>query len=181
MKKISLVTCLVVLLLSLSAMTVLATPWTQQFNESGVGKFDQISVFMTSGTEQFIGSDNYSNPHWSAISMPNCIMASGPDLKNLNFNLDFTGTSPFQFDFFALNHKGNTTEVVDAALVRWNNGWHVAGIKLSDAESLFDYDMSTVCSETATPVPEQGTILLLSTGLFALVIVSKRKNFCIPA
>ncbi len=137
MKRIGLCAALAVALITVSAPAASATPvaigdpmatgsWAQTFNESGVGLFNRMQVFMLSGAgfeapafSAFGGAgwlDHYVNPTYA--------WASGSAISNMNFNLNFLGSSadPLSFVFVAWNNNVR----LEAALAVWNGGWSIS-------------------------------------------------------
>ena len=134
--------------------------WTQGFNESGVGLFDHIEAFITSGPpfEAPIFS-SYSVAGWDC-TYPNLNYAAGcgPAVDNLTFNIQFSGdySTPFSFDFLAYTGGCFGTGVcVEADHAVWDGGWTITS---------FDG-----CNYDHSAVPLPPSVLLLGTGLLGLV------------
>jgi len=136
--------------------------WAQPFNESGVGNFDTIEVFMISDGDFFEapGFYNFNNGSWSIedpfTDVATYVKATGSDVTSLKFNIKFYGSksNPLTFDFLAWNDG----TLLEAARANWNGRWSFSA---APAENY---------------VPEPATMLLLGTGLIGLA-ASGRKKF----
>lgn len=139
--------------------------WSQQFNESGVGSFNQIAVWSLSG-------DIFEAPAFTAFSASGWTsydpsasnaFAFGPDNSNLNFNINFVGTSATPLSFLFMASQDLTAK--EWAFASWNNGWT---IRAATGEEIGN-------KGPTTPVPEPTTILLLGMGALGLFGLKKRK------
>jgi hypothetical protein len=103
--------------------------WHQAFNESGVGNYDFMGVWMLSA------GDSFETPVFRSLSAgwadnlvdPSALRATamGPSTTNMNFDIYFSGASsnPLVFDFIAF--LGNT--VLETARATWTgSGWIIA-------------------------------------------------------
>jgi hypothetical protein len=142
--------------------------WTQRFEESEVGTFDRIEVFFQGGGDSFEGPGlaNFSSTGWiisassGPSSGPSYVLAQGPGLTSLQFDVLFLGnvTDPVTFDF----HAWNGTDSVEAARLAWDGGtWTI-----------------TTTGDCVRPVPEPTTMIagaLLSFGVSTLRILRKKR------
>lgn len=137
--------------------------YSQAFNESGVGNFSDIQIFVlpSQGTNlDLTGLNNgwtgeTHNPYWSE--------ASGSAVTSENFSASFDySTLPGYFDMFAFN--GGT--MVDSARCNFSSGSNCTMITdpLSNASAVYASDKADV--------PEPSTFLLLVAGLVALSLSS---------
>lgn len=147
-----------------------AAPMVQTFNESGVGMFDEIAMFMKTGTASFDGSSGYTASGWTALNSSNYISAFGPDTMTVNFNLGFTDNTVFMFDFFAFNDDN----ILEAASVSWTErSWKIESMfPLENAAAIYRADLNAV----SAPVPEPATMLLMATGIVGLVGAQRKKR-----
>lgn len=133
--------------------------WSQAFNESGVGPFNEMEAFMVSGsTFEADGFVNFSSGGWSgALLRPDYIKAVGSALDYLQFDIKFVTAqiTPLVFDFLAWN-DGELQEQVRAT---WSGGgWSFGTTPVVSS----GYDRSA-----AVPIPP--TVWLLGSGLLGLV------------
>jgi hypothetical protein len=150
----------------------MAMPWSQRFIEYDVGNFNRIELFIVDGNVDFTspGQSGFSVAGWTAeLINPHYSIATGPETKNLSWNILFSEKSPFSFDFFAFDKKGNQLE---SARVSWNGGtkWPITLINQLDYSIDLKNNMSTT---SAVPIPPAA--LLLGTGLGGFIFI-KRKN-----
>jgi hypothetical protein len=165
---------LLAILCIISAAPAEATPWHQAFKETEAIKFNEIAMFMTSGDESFSGMSRYGNLNWSAADATDFIIPSGNFVKNLRFNLGFTGKDPFSFDIFVIRDNGPVSRIIDAMTYSWTGTtWDVDDIRLSHAASIYQRDMNATA---AAPVPEPTTILLFASGLLGLAFVGRKPS-----
>lgn len=155
----------------LTAFNAHSAPWSQTFNESGVGTFDEWAVFMKEGTVLFTGAWDYSSPGWSDHEDPSFIFAQGPDTSNMNFNIGFSDGTPFKFDFFAFDNTPAAKILREGAIASWDNGWSFQVLDNQSALRLYDTDMAA-----NAPVPEPASMLLFGTGVAGLGYLRTRKR-----
>jgi len=167
MKKI----IITVLFVLVSSTFALASPWTQQFNESGVGHFVEMDMFMLTPGLQFTGSSGYTMPNWMAVDAPLFIQAMGPAATSINWNVGFSDNTPFAIDFFAFDASHH---IVDAAIGNWNGGWSFAGIE--NASAKYASDLRLYAPADNAPVPEPGTLALLAIGITGMIVIIKRRQ-----
>ncbi len=147
---------------------ILDNSWYQAFNESGVGNFDMMEVFMMSSGDAFEspGFANFTNASWNVdLFSPAYVEATGNPLNNLTFNIWFEGSTsnPLTFDFLAW--EGDVLK--EWATATWTgSGWSIV------ANSTANYDLST----HNRAVPEPSTLMLLGAGLVGIGIF-RRKMF----
>lgn len=146
--------------------------WAQGFNESGVGDFTQLETIFRSGPGGPFESPGFSSlaNGWTVgVFNADHVIATGPAMNNLTWNIDFAGSisDTFVFDFYAWN--GNTS--LEQVRATWNNGWSfVVGNGVGGATLL----------SAPTPVPEPttmiaGALLLLPFGASAIRILRKNR------
>lgn len=149
--------------------------WTQRFQESGVGNFNELGVVWLTGSGiQGFESPvfrNFSAGGWSNIPYSQWYAeASGPTQTYMEFDIAFLNNSvqPLSFLFRAADN-GITKEV---ALANWNGGgWSFAGRT--------DTDWNNAVAEHNPQVPEPGTMMLLgslATGFFSFAGMKKKFN-----
>ena len=146
--------------------------WAQRFEESGVGTFDRIEVTFQSAGVAFEapGLANFSSANWiistssGPSSGPDYVLAEGPGLSSLQFDVLFLGnvTDPLTFDF----HAWNGTDSVEAARLSWDGGtWTIT--------------TTGDCVRPVVPEPTTmiaGALLLLPFGVSTLRILRKKRN-----
>jgi hypothetical protein len=169
--KIFLNLLMILTLLLVPISMAMAMPWSQGFNESGVGKFDRIEVFIVDGNVDFTspGQTDFSVNKWTAeLINPKYSIASGKETTNLTWNINFTDNTPFTLDFFAFNKQGVQ---VESARASWNgSGWPITLVnQLSYSTDL----KNNMTAASAVPIPP--AVLLLGTGLGGLIFI-RRKN-----
>ena len=162
----------IVCVIAMAPVKVSASSWSQEFNESVVGQFDTMALFMKTGGVDFTGVSGFTDASWSANVASNYIMAAGNSLDNLNFSVDFSNSTPFSFDFFAISHTG-PNYYVDAANAAWTgSGWNIYVIPLESAGQVFAAD--SLASSGGSSVPEPATMSLFGCGLIGLAFLRKR-------
>ena len=146
---------------------ILDNSWSQLFYEAGVGNFDMMEAFMSSGDAfESPGFGNFDNASWNGnLLSPDYIVATG-DLDNLlYFNIYFEGSTsnPLTFDFLAW--EGDVLK--EWATASWTgSGWDIV------AHDTRTYDPAT----HNRAVPEPSTLMLLGAGLAGIGIF-RRKMF----
>jgi len=151
--------------------------WQQRFEESGVGQFDKIEVFMLTPGISFslTGGSEFSDISWIAIT-PNAgyALATGPATSWLQFNLHFSPSdqsTPFQFDFLAWHPDGTLAEAAHAS---WSPNWSFTAFTPS-ADALANYDRlpSTILASSVV-VPEPSAYVVLLAGLAGVSFIMQR-------
>jgi len=110
-----------------------AGSWGQQFNESGVGPYDQMIIKFVAGPGGPLESPAFtafSVGGWASGPTVNGIASAvGPDTSNMNFNILFQGTNAdsLTFHFWALL-DGVTLEGAQAV---WNGNWTITPLASS--------------------------------------------------
>lgn len=142
--------------------------WAQAFNESGVGSFDAMEVFMVSGASDFNppGFSNFSGAGWSGdVINPDYAVATGTAQTNMNFNIRFTSnqSTPFAFDFLAWE-GGVFGTLKEAAHAVWTgSSWNITAITNPDINGY-----------NRVPIP--GALVLLGSGLLGLAGLGWRRS-----
>jgi hypothetical protein len=142
--------------------------WGQQFNESGVGSFNIIEVYMTSSGDSFEKPvfSGFSDASWTdqnstpPMAQTTFAQARGNGVTNLTFNIEFIGdqSNPFEFDFLAWSDNS----LKEGAHAVWSGGgWAIT------PGTVGTYD-----APVATPIP--AAILLLAPGLVGLAGIRRR-------
>lgn len=124
--------------------------WTQAFNESGVGNFDHIQMFMLSGPsfEQPTAVLNFTVGGWSqTYNDGTTVVGDGPGTTNMNFAIVFSGalSDPLSFVFQAFNGYTNVENVA----ANWSG-------------SAWSFGASSYPTDYVTPAP--GSLALLGLG-----------------
>jgi len=137
--------------------------WTQGFNESGVGSFDQMVIQIKLGGPFEASAFRNLATDWTTTDniTQTAAWASGPDSTNMTFNIAFQGSSAdaLTFKFWALDG----IIVREGALAVWNgSGWVFSGLDPSDVPPSSD---PGPLKTTDTPVPEPIT---MASAFFAI-------------
>ena len=148
---VALATALAISPLALAQLTLVSDPPdSQEWNETGVGNFTTIDMFVETPGTTFNATGNYPESSlWTSTSVnPTFYTFTGSALNDLNFYTSVTATSlPYTFDFYALNG----TSVVDSAIVTGGSGvWSIGSLPASK-----------LAGENTTPVPDGGMTLTL--------------------
>lgn len=153
--------------------------WQQRFEESGVGQFDKIEVFMLTSGISFSsgGGTDFSNASWTATT-PNSryVLATGPATSSLQFNLHFSPSNqstPFLFDFLAWDPDGTLAEAAHAS---WNSKWNFTVFSPS-AAALASYDrLPPTILASSVVVPEPSAYVVLLAGLAGVYYSVRRRR-----
>ena len=170
---ISVLVVVTLLMLSTHSMAVLISvgepveggSWIQGFEESGVGLFNLMEVFMISADDlEAPGISNVLSGWGATFVDEKYAYASGPAVTSMyDFNITFAGekSDPLQFHFLAWRDD----ELLECALASWNgSGWAITLVQ--DPELLYPSPSVPSPVQTSVPVvPEPATALLLFAGL----------------
>lgn len=139
--------------------------WSQAFNESGVGPFDWMQVYM-------VPTDLWDKPAFSDFTHSSWLQvyndktyaaASGDLVTSLDFRLRFDGALAEPFEFYFQAYSGNI--LLETAKAKWSPGWIIEVVSGDSFPG----------GKISVPVPEPGTLLLLGSGLIGLVGGAKLK------
>ena len=137
--------------------------WAQEFNEKGVGQFNQMAVQMLTGAGfeapafSAFHSTGWTNTNNNSVY---AVAAKGAGYDtDMNFDLNFLGSSSSPLSFVFVAYKDEVK--LEYAKAVWNGGWTITGFVLSDAPT-----WQTMADAAA--VPEPTTIIVWSLlGLVA--------------
>lgn len=166
---------LMALVLGVLAMSnvAFAVPIGQEWNESGVGNFDRLELYMTT-SNNFTDSSRITTAGkgWTTNALENKFLSfNGPDVTSINF---FTGFEfpnlPVKMDFLAYNDAN----LLEGAKILWTgNAWNISGFTPGAA----DFELyNSLKEDNAAPVPEPGTIVLMVVGFAGLIMFKRRHD-----
>jgi hypothetical protein len=167
--KMRLIVILIACLILTFSSFVYADWSATNFIESGVGNFNAMEVFMTSGSSEFVspGFANLSQPGWAGSTQGGATStyasAIGPTVDSITFTLLFSGdrADSFEFDFFAWSNGISNGDPVDKAHFVWNGSLLTQNANVSDPSGV-------------VPIPPSA--LLLGSGLLAMGLRSFRRK-----
>jgi hypothetical protein len=148
------------------------TYWSQEWNESGVGNFDNLELFIETTGVYFSDAGSANDDGWTAsLVNPQYVYMAGEDVTNLNFNLDFiTDPSvPLTVDLYTTCNNADAAVcpvigAIDSVIMSYDGlgGW----TNLGPAPGLG--------SENTAPEPT--TFVLMGTALIGVGIRLRRKK-----
>lgn len=174
MKKLMVALCLAFLLsistFSFATILPMGDPltigsWQQYFNESGVGLFDHMEVFIISGNTDLLNPPMYAftQSGWgSSLINPDYGLASSLiPTSNMNFYIGFTAAQSIPFTFRFLAWRGGIFgTLLDHANAYWSGGgWNITNA----SDDPHNYNRS--------PIPEPSSVLLLGFGLIGIASI----------
>lgn len=165
---------LVVLSLLVFATSAFAVPVGQLWQESGVGLFDKMELFMIS--ENNFDTNNgvvTTGTSWQTeLVNPDYLLFSGPAIELIQFYTSFADiAAPTLMHFLAFNDGS----FLEAAEMEWmGSNWSITAFTPDSADlSLY----SELRGDSATPaVPEPSTMFLSAMGMAALFYVRRRQQ-----
>jgi len=146
-----------------------ATPaqaWSQLFNDSGIGSFDHLQMWMVApdGFRTPRGIDRFSVSGWiQTFNNGQLLIADGPATESLNFRLNFAGPPGDPFTLYFQAWGGSS--LLESATLAWGgSGWTI------DQGSAWDpgRPLSTL------PVHEPSGILLMGAALLGVYLIGRR-------
>jgi hypothetical protein len=145
--------------------------WAQQFNESGVGTFNQGGIWSLSGDIfEAPGFSNASSTDWfSDAPSASYAYAFGPSTTSLDFNINFNGSSSSSLSFLFM--ASQDMDVREWAYASWNgSSWSIRAATDTETAGKGPIDPSAI--------PEPATMSLLGLGLLGIFGLKKgRKNY----
>lgn len=163
---------LVVLSLLVFATSAFAVPIGQLWEESGVGLFDKMEMFMISDNDFTADSRiTTTGTGWQTeLANPDYLLFSGPAVSSIQFYTGFADTAaPTLMHFLAF--KGSS--FLEAAEMEWmGSNWKITTFTPDSADLSLYQEMR----EAAAPVPEPSTFMLAGLGIGALFFVRRKQS-----